>query len=179
MNRTVLRRGTAVAIGGMALAGIVAVGQPASADAGGTAATSAGSGAPSPAPVAGASSASSTHGDRNTPGVSAKHLDGTCNVYSNGDGDLCLWYLRNFVGSRADFFWADSNLNDNRFITPGAGQGQIVGNNSESAWNYDRHLTAQVWTGINNTGTAGIISPNSGGNFVVPFINNVESFRWI
>ncbi|WP_255355759.1 peptidase inhibitor family I36 protein [Frankia sp. CpI1-P] len=100
-------------------------------------------------------------------------------MYSNGDGDLCLWYFRNYGGSHADFFFSDNNLNNNTFSSPGAGQGARVGNNSESAWNYDQHLTARVYTGVNSTGTWGTIAPSSGGNFTSTFINNVESFIWV
>jgi hypothetical protein len=177
MNRTVVRRGLAVAFSGMALAGIVAAGQPASA------ATDVNSTGPRPpAPVAGvggASAASSSPSSRNHGGVGAAHLDGVCNTYSSGYGDLCLWYLQNYTGSRADFYWADGNLNDNTFITPGAGQGQRVGNNAESDWNYDHILTARVFTGVNYTGVAGDIPPNTGGNFNSTFRNNVESFYWV
>ncbi|SNQ45606.1 conserved exported hypothetical protein [Frankia canadensis] len=180
MNRTVLRRGSAVAFGGLALAaGIVVAGQPASAASDGGSATSGGSTAPGGVSVPGAASAASTADTRDGGGVSTKHLDGACNLYSNGDGDLCLWWTQNFTGSRADFFFADNNLNDNTFLTAGGGQGQRVGNNAESVWNYDRHLTAQVWTGVNYTGTAGTVGPNSGGNFTPTFRNNVESFKWV
>ncbi|MCM3922513.1 peptidase inhibitor family I36 protein [Frankia sp. AiPs1] len=178
MKKTNLRRGLAVAVGAVAAAGIIAAGQPASAATGGGGATSGSTSAPA-APAGGIAAAGiTTKATRNGGGVSAAHVDGLCNLYSNGDGDLCLWYLSNFGGSHADFFFADSNLNDNRFNSPGAGQGAIVGNNSESAWNYDRHLTARVYNGVNYTGPSGTISPSSGGNFTPTFANNVESFQW-
>jgi hypothetical protein len=183
MKKTNLRQGLAVVVGGVAAAGIIAAGQPASAATGGAPAAGGGaatSGSTSaPAPAGGIAAAGiTTRASRNSGGVSAAHVDGQCNLYSNGDGDLCLWFFQNFGGSHADFFFADSNLNDNRFNSPGAGQNAIVGNNSESAWNYDRHLTAKVFTGVNFTGTSGTISPSSGGNFTSTFNNNVESFLW-
>ncbi len=177
MNRTAVRRGLAVTFGSMALAGVVAVGQPASA------ATSVNTTGPRPpAPVAGVGAASTTDSSaaaRNQGGVRGAELDGVCNTYSSGYGDLCLWYLQNYTGSRADFYFGDSNLNDNTFITPGAGQGARVGNNAESDWNYDRHLTARVYTGVNFTGVAGDIPPYTGGNFTSTFRNNVESLKWV
>ncbi|CAJ63670.1 hypothetical protein; putative signal peptide [Frankia alni ACN14a] len=165
----------------MAVAGIVSVGQPALAAAGGGgSATTSGTSAPAPTSSSGfAAAAATTKAGRNSHGISAQHLDGACNLYSNGDGDLCLWYLQSYGGSHADFFYSDNDLNNNTFSSPGAGQGARVGNNSESAWNYDQHLTARVYTGVNSTGTAGTIAPSSGGNFTPTFINNVESFIWV
>ncbi|EIV96583.1 peptidase inhibitor family I36 protein [Frankia sp. QA3] len=178
MNKTSFRRSLAVTVGGAAVAGILAVGQPALAATGGGTVTGTGTRAPAPLASAGLSTASTKSG-RNGGGVSAQHLDGACNLYSNGDGDLCLWYFQNYGGSHADFFFADNNLNNNTFSSPGFGQGALVGNNSESAWNYDQRLTARVYTGVNSTGTWGIVAPSSGGNFNSTFINNVESFVWI
>ncbi|WP_261575834.1 peptidase inhibitor family I36 protein, partial [Frankia gtarii] len=119
-----------------------------------------------------------TKSGRNDGGGSATHLDGVCNLYSTGDGDLCLWYFQKYWGSHADFYVSDNNLNNNTFSSLGIGQGSQVGNNAESAWNYDQHLTARVYTGVNSTGTWGTISPSSGGDFTSTFINNVESFIW-
>ncbi|ABW11798.1 conserved hypothetical protein [Parafrankia sp. EAN1pec] len=177
MNRTAIRRGMAIAFGGAFMAGMVAVGQPAGAATGSV--TSPKVDAPAPASVSSVGAASTKASRNSTGGVGAAHLDGACNLYSNGDGDLCLWYFQNYSGSHADFFFSDSNLNNNQFNSPGAGQGSWVGNNSESVWNYDRHLTARVYTGVNYTGTNGTIAPNSGGNFTSTFRNNVESFQWI
>jgi hypothetical protein len=107
-------------------------------------------------------------------GARTQHLDGFCNV-----GDLCLWYFSGFQGSTVDFFWADDDLWDNVFLSPGAGQGSVVANNAESAWNYDSVLTAWTCTGTFQTGDCGFILPNSGGDFTSPtFSNNVESIHW-
>lgn len=181
-----MRSGLAVALSGLALVGVVAVGQAAEA-----ASINSGGGQP-PEPV-GVTAATSTPGatpdvaatdgtkaaaSRNLPGVRAGHLDGACNTYSSGYGDLCLWYLQNYTGSRADFYIADSDLSNNTFLSVGAGQGARVANNSESDWNYDRRLTARVYTGRNFTGVAGSIRPYTGGNFNTTFRNNVESLNW-
>jgi hypothetical protein len=179
MSKAVIRRGIAVAFSGVVVAGVVAVGNPANAAASAPAANTAKGGAPAAVSAGGVGSAATGKAARNSDGVGAAHLDGACNLYSTGDGDFCLWYLQNYSGSRADFYFGDSNLNNDRFVTAGAGQGQIVGNNAESDYNYDRRLTAQVWTGVNYTGTSGIVPPNSGGNFTATFRNNVESFKWI
>lgn len=101
-----------------------------------------------------------------------------CYVYSDGTGDLCLWYLPGFSGSRGGVYYNDSNLWDNYFATPGWGQNQTMANNAESAYNYDYYYTSHQYTGVNYTGYHGYISPRNGGNFVWPFSNNVESVSW-
>jgi hypothetical protein len=182
MSRSVIRRGVAVAFSGVVVAGFVALGSPAQA-ADPAAANTAKGGAPAAVTSGVGSSAvsgkSARNGDGASAGVGAAHVDGVCNLFSNGDGDFCLWYLQNYSGSHADFFFGDTNLNNDRFNSAGAGQGAIVGNNAESDYNYDRRLTAQVYTGTNYTGTFGNVAPNSGGNFTATFRNNVESFKWI
>jgi hypothetical protein len=114
-----------------------------------------------------------------TSGVSASHLDGTCNhYYSDNTGDLCLWYFQNYSGSKIDFYYGDSNLFNNYFITAGSGQGAVVANNAESDFNYDGIYTAWVCTGTSSSGSCGFISPLTGGNFNTTYKNNVESFYW-
>lgn len=115
-----------------------------------------------------------------TPGgaLPAANQDGACNSLANGDGDLCLWFSTNFVGSLSDYFVRDANLNDNFFLTPGLGLGAVVANNSESSLNADSNLTALVFTGTGFTGAAGAIPPRQFGNFNATFVNNVESFEW-
>ena len=116
---------------------------------------------------------------RTAPADSANAmLTRDCYVYSNGTGDLCLWYLQNFSGSRGGVYYNDSNLSDNYFATPGWGQNQTMANNAESAYNYDYYYTSHQYTGVNYTGYHGYISPRNGGNFVWPFSNNVESVSW-
>lgn len=111
--------------------------------------------------------------------VTAGHLDGACDVYSpGGDGDFCLWFLSNFVGSYADFFFADTNLTDNVFLTPGSGQGAVVGADAESDLNADSNLTARVCTGVGQTGSCNIVPPHGFGNFIAPWRNGVDSFLW-
>ncbi len=102
--------------------------------------------------------------------------DGVCHQYSNGFGDLCLWYYQDITGSLIDLFVNDCNLSDDTFITSGAGQGTTVANNAESDWNYDLVHTARLWTGSNCTGTWGDVSPGTGGNLNGSFRNNVEGF---
>lgn len=106
-------------------------------------------------------------------------VDGACNSLTNGDGDFCLWFSTNFVGSLCDRFTSDANLGDNTFLTPGLGLGAVVANNSESALNADTRLSVAVFTGVNGTGAAGLIAPRGFGNFNPTFVNNVESFRFM
>jgi hypothetical protein len=111
--------------------------------------------------------------------VTAGHQDAACDVYSpGGDGDFCLWFLSNFVGSYSDFFFADTNLTDNTFLTAGSGQGQTVAANAESDLNADSNLTARVCTGVGQTGSCNIVPPHGFGNFIAPWFNGVRSFLW-
>lgn len=105
--------------------------------------------------------------------------DGACDLYSDGTGEMCLWFLANFSNSMDDLYFNDGNLSDNFFRTPGAGLGQSVINNAESDWNRDTIFTAQVWTGLNFTGTSGVVPPTGFGNFNSTFVNNVESLQFI
>ena len=163
---------------GFAAAAVVALGQPASAAPSGGSPNTA-SGTQVAAPVTGAAAGAARAGAGAATALSTMHLDGTCNLYSNGDGDFCLWYLAGLVGSKADFFISDSNLNNNTFVTAGSGQGQVVGNNAESDFNYDLNLGARVCTGTSGSGTCGTVPSNSGGNFNSTYKNNVESFTWV
>lgn len=167
MTGTNIRRRLAVAVGGFAAAGLVAIGLPAGA-------AQAKTPPANPAPASQADTAA-----RNGGGPTAAHLDGACNRFSGGTGDLCLWYYTNFGGSFSDFYSGDSNLNDNVFVAQGAGKGQRVGNNAMSAVNFDNIFTAQLWTGINYTGSSLNVWAGSGNSNLGAFNNNVESFKWI
>jgi hypothetical protein len=105
--------------------------------------------------------------------------DGACNSLANGDGDFCYWFSTNFVGSLSDFFFSDSNLGNNTYLTPGLGLGQVVANSSESALNADSNLSVLVFTGANFSGTSGLVRPRTFGNFNSTFTNNVESHSFI
>jgi hypothetical protein len=112
-------------------------------------------------------------------GAVALHLDGACNIYPNGTGDLCLWYLVNFVGASVDFYYSDNNLGNNAFIRPpNPGLGAVVANNTESGVNYDSIYTAWGCTGVNYTGLCGFARPHARGNITPAFKNNVESIYW-
>jgi hypothetical protein len=106
-------------------------------------------------------------------GAVTQHVDGFCNT-----GDLCMWYLRGFSHSYVDFFFGDNNMADNVFLTSGFGQGQVVSNNAESAWNYDPTYTAWVCTDPDFQGACGFILPNTGGDLNPTYLNNVESLYW-
>jgi len=114
-----------------------------------------------------------------TGGASVNHLDGYCHLYANGTGDVCLYYLSNFVGSLADFYSNDSNLWNNYFLSPGAGQGSVVANNAESVWNRDLIYTAYLCVGTNYTAPCGWVAPGAYGNLNSTYKNNVESLYWV
>jgi hypothetical protein len=143
----------------------------------GSGAAVAGAGAPArpPAPAGRTAPSASKLGTASAQvgGVHTDQLDGVCNT-----GDLCFWYYSGFQGSSVDFYWGEDTLWDNVFLSPGAGQGAVVANNAESAWNYDSSWTAWTCTGTYQTGYCGYILPNSGGNFLPTYFNNVESTHW-
>jgi hypothetical protein len=95
-------------------------------------------------------------------------------------GDLGLYYFSSNLGygSLYDTSHNDNWLFDNHFISGGAGQGQVVANNAEFAWNRDPHTTVIVCTGYNYTGSCGVIGPNVYGNFTSTYSNKVESIYW-
>lgn len=102
----------------------------------------------------------------------AGHLDGQCDP-----GDLCLWYGA-FEGSVADFYNSDGDLNDNVFLSPGAGQGTVVANNSESARNYDSSWTAWLCTGTSGQGMCVAVRPNHSVLLSGDIQDGVESIIW-
>jgi hypothetical protein len=116
---------------------------------------------------------------KTTGAVTLANQDGACNSLSNGDGDFCYWFSTNFVGSLSDFFFSDTNLGNNTFLTPGLGLGEAVANNSESALNADSNLSVLVFTGTSFSGTSGLVQPRQFGNFNTTFVNNVESHEFI
>jgi hypothetical protein len=101
-----------------------------------------------------------------------------CSAYSDGHGDLCMWYFSNYNGSNTGFLRSDYNLNDDHFVSAGSGQNSLVTNNAESVWNYDHYTTAYVATSPGFTGSIGYIRPWTGGNFSSTYSNNVESLYW-
>lgn len=129
-----------------------------------------GSGTPAPKPAG--------PGTQLSGGALAAHLDGACNVYSNGTGDLCLWYFVNFGGSKVDFYYNDPDLWNNVFLTAGAGKGAIVANNTESGKNYDSRWTAWGCVNRNYVGPCGWALPGAAGNITPFYKNNVESIYW-
>lgn len=102
----------------------------------------------------------------------------SCYSYSNGTGDLCLWYFQNYSGSRGGVYSSDSNLVDNYFATLGSGQYRSMTNNTESDFNYDYYYRAVVATSPGYYGYRGTINPRTGGNFNSTYVNNVESVYW-
>ena len=111
------------------------------------------------------------------PGMTraAASQDGSVDV-----GDLGLWYFDSAhgYGSAYDTSHNENWLFDNHFISSGAGQGSVVANNSEFAWNRDPHTTVIVCTGYNYTGSCGTIAPNVYGNLSSTYRDNVESVYW-
>jgi hypothetical protein len=61
------------------------------------------------------------------------------------DNDFCLYYENAFSGSHNIMTGSTNSLANYLFTSPGAGQGQIIKNNAESAVNHTSH-TVIVWT---------------------------------
>jgi hypothetical protein len=61
------------------------------------------------------------------------------------DNDVCLYYESGFSGSHNTMTVSTNSLANYVFTSPGAGQGQTIKNNAESAVNHTSH-TVTVWT---------------------------------
>jgi hypothetical protein len=106
------------------------------------------------------------------------HLDGVCNFYLNGTGDICYWYFAGYGGSHVDYFYGDTSHWNNVFNSAGSGQGAVVANNFESVYNYDTLWTAWLCTSTNYNGSCGYVLPRHGGNLNATWFNNTESLYW-
>jgi hypothetical protein len=101
--------------------------------------------------------------------------DGYCDV-----GDVCLYYYSSSFGYGSGYDTAhnDPNLFNNHFISYGAGQGQVVGNNAEAVWNRDPHTYVYLCTGLNSTGSCGYVPPNTIYNLYSTWSNKTQSLTW-
>lgn len=123
--------------------------------------------------VPGVSAASGPAVQHQTDG--AQRTGKTCRTFSNGTGDLCLFYLPGYRGSRIGIYANDASLWDNHFRTVGRGRGRIVANNAESVYNNDTIYTANLCTDVNYGGVCGALWPRSGGTLTSTYYDNVES----
>jgi hypothetical protein len=110
--------------------------------------------------------------------LAAVPLNGVCDAFAGGGGELCLWFLSGYGGSLVDYYYGDNNFWNNVFLSAGSGQGVTVANDPRSAYNYDSLLTAWVCTSPSQFGSCGFIRPRSGGNFVPRYFADTESFHW-
>jgi hypothetical protein len=101
--------------------------------------------------------------------------DGNCDV-----GDLCLYYYYDYQGwgSRYDTAHNDPNLFNNHFISSGAGQGAVVGNNARAYWNRDPNAYAYVCTSTYSSGSCGWLAPNAYGNLNSTYADHSQSVYW-
>jgi hypothetical protein len=106
-------------------------------------------------------------------------LDGFCD-FNPSLGELCLSTAYPWTeGSIADFVFGDCNLNDNVFLSPGPGQGQVVGGNIRAAINWDTNYAAQLFTQPNCQGDYSLLPP---GNSIFNPTNDLlpwRSFTWV
>lgn len=101
--------------------------------------------------------------------ASAANKDGSMDY-----NEFALFYDDGNRGSWTDFFYDESFLSNDRFITPGSGQGQVVDNNAESYFNFD-NVNWYVYTGAEAKGTEGWIPRDRLGDFSGNFVNQVSS----
>lgn len=101
--------------------------------------------------------------------ASAVTRDGYLDIHEFG-----LFYNSSLGGSFIDLYMADGDLSNDRFITPGPGQGYAVGNNAASYFNKD-DVTWYVYTGASAGGIEGWIPANRFGTFSTTFKNEVSS----
>ncbi|MER5712498.1 hypothetical protein AB0B13_14165 [Streptomyces sp. NPDC042898] len=85
-----------------------------------------------------------------------------------------LFYNSSLGGSFIDLYMADGDLANDRFISPGPGQGYAVGNNAASYFNKDK-VTWYVYTGASAGGIEGWIPADRFGTFSDTFKNEVSS----
>lgn len=94
--------------------------------------------------------------------------DGVCDP-----GEMCLYWDSNLGGSLYDTYWSVADFGDARFISPGAGQGQLVKNNTASATN--RHTgDARVFYNESYTGASDVVPAFSSRNLVNTWNDNAS-----
>lgn len=80
------------------------------------------------------------------------------------DSCLTLYYNSSQKGSHTAFFGSDGNFSDNKFLSSGAGQGQVVKNNAASAnvWGIPPYYPefAVIYYNSNYAGSCDAISVN-------------------
>jgi hypothetical protein len=95
--------------------------------------------------------------------ASATEGDGICSHNDAGaGGDLCLHFNSNLQGSIFnDPYWDNYSRDHNgvaaRFASPGAGQVQLVENNTGSVDNFDQLNIGDVWFNSNQTGCHDVV----------------------
>lgn len=108
-----------------------------------------------------------------TTASAATARNGVCET-----GEFCLYFLPNRRGSVSDFATSVPNYGTTQptcydFKGPGAGQGQCVKNNAESAWNR-RSGSVRVYFNSNYGGSSDLVAANSWRNLSATFDNNAS-----
>lgn len=99
------------------------------------------------------------------PAASAAGKNGVCET-----GELCLFYNSNYGGRIFDLYYSDGDFRGDVF----PGSTTSANNNTASYWNND-HLTWDVYTGANRSGSRGYLPPGHYGNFSSIYKNTVSS----
>ncbi|WP_164545230.1 peptidase inhibitor family I36 protein [Antribacter gilvus] len=101
----------------------------------------------------------------------AVELNGVCE-----HREACFYWDSNFGGAKIDLYSPRVDFSTLRFLSPGAGAGQYVKNNSASVRNHD-YGTLRVYYNENYTGVYDEFPPYGSGNLVRTWNDNA-SFKW-
>lgn len=88
-----------------------------------------------------------------------------------------MYYNSNFGGSHNQQVTSTLSLENYKFTSPGAGQGQFVADNAASAVNHTAY-EVDVFTGEDYSGSGEIFAPGAARNLTTCY-NNIDSvFIW-
>jgi Peptidase inhibitor family I36 len=109
------------------------------------------------------------------PVGTAQAATGSCNA-----GDFCLYYFTSRSGGLYEYSGSDSSLANDHFEN--ADTGQIVNNNTDSAWNRGTGtglVDVLVYDGTGYSSTARCIKQGRVVNNLGSFNNKISSYRWV
>lgn len=99
-------------------------------------------------------------------------------------GEFCLYYGPNLTGSVSDFAGSIPNYGASQptcyeYKGPGAGKGQCVKNNAESAWNRTSAYQVTVYFNSNYGGISDTYLPGESGNLIPALQNENASHKFV
>ena len=109
------------------------------------------------------------------PVSSAQAATGSCDP-----GEFCLYYFTSRAGGLYEYSGSDSSLANDHFEN--ADTGQIVNNNTDSAWNRGTGtglIDVLVYDGTGYSSTARCIKQGRVVNNLGSFNNKISSYKWV